>query len=262
MIQDREIQTGRTGKVSGDCWSSLKVFTIARIALGRTGTSVPLKETLNFKLAHAYARDAVYSSIDIDRLSSDFRDLALEFSNVKSKAKDRKEYLQRPDLGRQLDEASVGQLKNFCSTGYDVSIIISDGLSATAISRHVTGLLQELLPQIQRANYTVSPVVVAENARVALADQIGELLKARMTIMLIGERPGLTSYDSLGAYITYSPKIGLTDEARNCVSNIRTAGLSYKAAGDKIFYLTQQVLSRKLSGVNLKDEMNLIDSCK
>jgi ethanolamine ammonia-lyase small subunit len=249
-------QVNDTGNKTYDRWSALKSFTPARIALGRTGTSVPLKEALAFKLAHANARDAVYSSIDLDKLYVELQQFNLPVLITGSKARNRQEYLQRPELGRQLDQDSLRQLCALSSNNFDVAIIIGDGLSAKAINEHAVNLLQLLLLNLRAEGYALAPLIVARNARVALGDEVGESLKAKLTVIVIGERPGLSSADSLGAYLTYSPRKGLTDEARNCVSNIRTGGLQYEIASYKIMFFIREALRRKISGVKLKDTLD------
>jgi ethanolamine ammonia-lyase small subunit len=240
-----------------DPWSGLRQFTAARIGLGRTGSSVPLREALAFRLAHAHARDAVYSALEWDTLLPELEALALPVCQVHSKAENRQQYLQRPDLGRQLHEEDHTPLRQH-ATSADVALIVADGLSATAINEHAAPLLRELLPKLREAGFSIAPLVVAEQARVALGDEIGEFLQTKLALVLIGERPGLSSPNSLGAYLTYAPKVGLTDEARNCVSNIRPEGLPYAAAADKLFYLISEALRRQLSGVQLKDETGLL----
>ena len=240
-----------------DPWAGLRAFTAARIALGRTGTSVPLREALAFRLAHAHARDAVYSTLASEQLVSDLADFGLPVVQVRSQAATRLEYLQRPDLGRQLAEEARPALSELAGD-YDVALVLADGLSATAANTHALPLLQLLVPKLRQAGLRLAPLVVAEQARVALADEVGHLLGARLVLMLIGERPGLSAPDSLGAYFTYAPRPGLTDEARNCVSNIRPAGLAYAAAADKLFVLLNEALLRQLSGVELKDETGLL----
>ncbi|WP_375434711.1 ethanolamine ammonia-lyase subunit EutC [uncultured Hymenobacter sp.] len=241
-----------------DPWATLKAHTAARIALGRTGTSVPLREALAFRLAHAHARDAVYSALDPDKLLAALASLQLPLLQVHSKAHDRQEYLQRPDLGRQLHEEARTQLKKHGTQGVDLVLIMADGLSAEAVNEHAVPLLQRLLPKLQQAGFRVAPLVLAAQARVAIGDEIGELLRAQVALILIGERPGLSSPDSLGAYFTYGPRPGLTDEARNCVSNIRPEGLTYDLAADRLFFLLSESLRRKLSGVQLKDDTHLL----
>ena len=243
---------------SPDPWATLKAHTAARIALGRTGTSVPLCEALAFRLAHAHARDAVYSVLDPAKLLAALAPLQLPVLQVRSKAHDRQEYLQRPDLGRQLHEEAHGLLKEHGTQDVDVVFILADGLSAEAVNEHTAPLLQRLLPKLQQAGFRVAPLVLAAQARVAIGDEIGELLRAQLALILIGERPGLSSPDSLGAYFTYGPRPGLTDEARNCVSNIRPEGLTYDLAADRLFFLISESLRRKLSGVQLKDDTQLL----
>ncbi len=233
-------------------WSALKKFTDARIALGKTGVSVSLKEVLKFKMAHAHARDAVFSLLNIDELIKQLSSFRLPVYLLKSKAADKHIYLRRPDLGRQLSDDSVNQLSSTNIT-YDVSISITNGLSATAINNHAMQLLVLLIPMLASSNISIAPICLIENGRVAVADEAASLLNAKISIILIGERPGLSSPDSLGAYITYNPKVGLTDEARNCISNIRKEGLQYKQAADKTFYLIKEALRLKLSGVTLKE---------
>ena len=242
-----------------DPWASLRSFTAARIALGRTGTSVPLAEALAFRLAHAHARDAVYSTLDTDRLLAELAVLGLPTCQVHSQAPDRPTYLRRPDLGRQLSEAARTALPQAAGPACDVAVVLADGLSATAANMHGLPLLRLLLPRLQAMGLRLGPLVLAEQARVALADEVGQLLGARLVLMLLGERPGLSAPDSLGAYFTLGPRPGLTDEARNCVSNIRPAGLPYAAAADKLAWLLGESLRRGISGVALKDEAGLLD---
>jgi len=237
-----------------DSWESLKVFTKARIALGRTGVATPLKEVLDFKMCHAHARDAVYSVLEIGELEEALGQFQLPIIIATSKAGDRTIYLQRPDLGRKLDDVSANNLKNESSYSVDVAIIIADGLSATAINKHVVQLLKKLIPYLKQSILTIAPIVIALQGRVAIADEIGSLLNAKLSLILIGERPGLSSPDSMGAYITYSPFPGTTDESRNCVSNIRPEGLSYDLAAEKVATLIKASLQLKLSGILLKDD--------
>jgi ethanolamine ammonia-lyase small subunit len=241
-----------------DPWAGLRAFTAARIALGRSGTSVPLREALAFRLAHAHARDAVYSTLASEQLGQALSELNLPIGHVQSQATTRQQYLQRPDLGRQLAEASRTELAGLATAACDVALVLADGLSATASNTHAQPLLRHLVPMLRQAGLRLAPLVLAEQARVALGDEVGQLLRARLVLVLIGERPGLSAPDSLGAYFTYGPRPGLTDEARNCVSNIRPAGLGYEAAADKLFFLLSEALRRQLSGVALKDESGLL----
>ncbi len=235
----------------------LKDFTAARIVIGRTGTSIPLKQSLAFKLAHAHARDAVYSELDLRNLSEELKQFELPILHLSSQAVYRDEYLQRPDLGRQLNKESLEFLDGY--TSFDVAIIIADGLSANAVNSNATALLKILLPQLQSSGFAMAPICLVKQARVALGDDIGMQLKAKLTLILIGERPGLSAFDSMGAYITYNPRKGLTDESRNCVSNIRPNGLDFNSAAKKILYLLQEALKRKVSGVVLKDNAGLLN---
>ncbi len=236
----------------------LKEFTAARIGLGRAGTSIPIKQSLAFNLAHAHARDAVYSELDLDRLIENLKEFDLPILQLHSKAAYREQYLQRPDLGRQLNEESTELLERY-KNDPDLVIIIADGLSATAINHNSIGLLRVLIPQLQSADIKLGPVCLVKQARVAIADDIGWALRSKLSIILIGERPGLSAADSLGVYITYQPKPGLTDESRNCISNIRPHGMNFKQAAKKIFYLVQEAFRLKISGVGLKDNLGHLD---
>jgi len=240
--------------INPDPIASLKKFTAARIAIGRAGTSIPIKETLQFKLAHAHARDAVYSVLATEALFNSLKALNLPLLHLHSQAASRHKYLKRPDHGRQLDEASGEQLKAHCA-GYDLAIIIADGLSAEAVNENAFDLLKILVPKLQSAKLKIAPLCLVEQGRVAVGDDIGSGLNAKLSIILIGERPGLSAADSMGAYLTYDPKPGLTDESRNCISNIRPQGLKASPAADKIFYLVMEAFKRKLSGVGLKDDL-------
>ena len=238
---------------------ALQEFTSARIAIGRVGTSIPLKQSLEFKLAHAHARDAVYSELDTNNLTDTLKEFDLPVLHLHSRVNDRRQYLQRPDLGRRLNDGSLDLLLDH-RPQTDIAIILADGLSATAVNENAVGLLQALIPQLLAAGFKLAPISIVEQGRVAIGDDIGHGLKAKLSLVLIGERPGLSSADSLGAYLTYNPKPGLTDEMRNCISNIRPGGLIYKKAAKKIFYLVTEAFKRKLSGVDLKDNAGLLES--
>lgn len=238
--------------------AGLKAFTTARIALGRVGQSMPLKAYQEFKLAHAHARDAVYSELDIDGITDQLKQFDLPVIHLHSAAAYREQYLQRPDLGRKLNEVSLEEVKEYCSER-DITIIIADGLSAAAVDQNTVPLLKILIAKLKAAGFTLSPIILVKQGRVAIADEIGHALGAKLTMILIGERPGLSAADSVGAYITFGPRPGLTDEMRNCVSNIRPNGLSFKHASEKIFYLIKEALTRKLSGVILKDNAGLLN---
>lgn len=241
-----------------DPLASLKQFTAARIGIGRTGVSIPLKQSLAFKLAHAHARDAVYSELDTEKLSTDLKVFEMAVLKLHSKAAYREQYLQRPDLGRQLEDESINQLVDIAVHDVDMVIIIADGLSADAVNSNAVGLLKVLMPQLLLAGLKLAPICLVKQGRVAIADDIGKNLKAKLSLILVGERPGLSAADSMGAYLTFGPQPGLTDESRNCISNIRQHGLTFKPAAKKIFYLIQEALKRKLSGVALKDNAGLL----
>jgi ethanolamine ammonia-lyase small subunit len=230
-------------------WSHLRRHTPARIALGRTGVSLPTSEHLAFQLAHARARSAVHHAIDLTKLAHDLSRFG-PVVDVHSAAPDRATYLQRPDLGRRLSPASAETLAAEVKGPFDVAYVIADGLSAYAIEKNILPFLQ----LSDKAGWTRAPLIVAGQGRVALGDEIGAILGVKLVVMLIGERPGLSSPDSLGIYLTYNPKPGLTDADRNCISNVRTEGLTYAEAAYKLHYLASEAVRRKLSGVNLKDD--------
>jgi ethanolamine ammonia-lyase small subunit len=244
--------------VQSDRWESLKAYTAARIALGRTGTAEPLQALLQFRLAHAHARDAVYAVLDQELLLHELQSLQQAAFVLHTQAANRSEYLQYPDRGRRLHEHAIAQLKEFNSTGYDVCLVLADGLSATAINNHAIPVLKILLPLFESARLSVAPICVVQEGRVAIGDECGYLLQAKLVAVLIGERPGLSSPDSLGVYLTYHPTPGLTDESRNCISNIRPEGLPYQAAAEKTFFLVRESLRLMLSGVGLKDNTGQI----
>jgi ethanolamine ammonia-lyase small subunit len=230
----------------------LETFTQARLAIGNTGSSIPTKASLDFNLAHAHARDAVYSAMDTDRLGELLEEMSLDILALKSRAADRAQYLQRPDFGRKLHPDSL-QILSGQITGADVAFIIADGLSALAIHQNAIPLLKHIVPRLRANNLTIAPVCLVQQGRVAIGDDIGHGLKAKLSIVLIGERPGLSAADSMGVYLTYKPALGLTDNSRNCISNIRPGGLSYQQAADILCYLITEALARKISGIHLKD---------
>lgn len=233
----------------------LRAFTPARVALGRSGASVPTKALLDFTLDHARARDAVHAAFDAPLLAADLGALGLAVTEVRSQAVDRRDYLRRPDLGRQLEPGSAELLARSASKPGQLALVIGDGLSAAAVQAHAVALVRRLLPLLAADDgVAIGQIVVASGARVALGDEIGAILGARMVVTLIGERPGLSAPDSLGAYLTFAPKPGRTDAERNCVSNIHRAGLSYDEAAFKIAWLVREGLARQVSGVALKDE--------
>jgi ethanolamine ammonia-lyase small subunit len=253
--------------VVSDPWSSLRQFTAARIALGRAGQALPLREVLALRLAHARARDAVHEPFDDVALGEQMRGLtgdtlsapdagAIAVHHLASCAIDRLEYLQRPDKGRTLDPASTALLSarpaNEC--GRDVAIVVADGLSAIAVHAHAAAFVRELLSRFAATAITVGAICLVRQGRVAIGDEIGQHLRARLALVILGERPGLTAPDSLGVYLTYAPRPGLTDDSRNCVSNIRPDGLPLPAAADRVSRLVLEALRLQLSGVALKDD--------
>ena len=233
---------------------SLKAFTQARIALGSTGVSEPLAAALQFRMAHAHARDAVYSMIDVESMQRQLEAQYLSSVIVQSKAQTRQDYIRRPDLGRVLHENSAAKLALWNDVPCDISIAVADGLSAHAVNMHALPLLQILIPQLLRAGLILSPIVLVQQGRVAIADETGHILRAKLSLILIGERPGLSAADSMGAYLTYNPRPGLTDECRNCISNIRPNGLPLEMAAHKAFHLIREAMRLQLTGVQLKDE--------
>lgn len=237
-----------------DPWQGLRRLTAARIAQGHAGVSMPTAPQLAFQLAHAQARDAVHVALDVDALAARLPAASLR---VRSMAADRQTYLRRPDLGRQLDPASRGRLQAGHGP-FDVCLVLADGLSAPAIARHTAPLLDLLWPAF--AAMKVAPLVIAEQARVALGDDIASALGAQLVVVLIGERPGLSAADSLGIYLTWAPRVGLTDERRNCISNVRPEGLPYAEAAALLLYLMDGARSSGTSGVALKDERALAGS--
>ncbi|MBI1424700.1 MAG: ethanolamine ammonia-lyase subunit EutC [Gammaproteobacteria bacterium] len=238
-----------------DSWAFLRRFTFARIALGHAGGSVPTQALLDFRLAHARARDAVYHAMDIDRLQQALQELALLQIRVNSLAENRTTYLQRPDLGRSLhpDSRQILTAANK-TTDYDIVFMIGDGLSAIAVEQHATALLAATLPALHQQKWRIGPLILAEQARVALGDDVGKTLGTKLIVVIIGERPGLSSPDSMGIYLTWAPRPGRTDAERNCISNIRPQGLSMADAANKLLYLINQARRLRLSGIELKDE--------
>ncbi len=241
-------------------WSALRAFTPARIGLGRTGISLPTAAQLDFQLAHAQARDAVHRPLDVQVLCREVEALGLASVPLHSAATNRAVYLQRPDLGRQLGAASRHLLEARRTqrqaggmASHDLAFALVDGLSALAVQRHAMPLLAEVLSRLG-ASWSVAPVAVVEQGRVAVGDGIGELLDAELVVVMIGERPGLSSPDSLGLYLTWEPRIGRSDAERNCISNVRPEGLSYRDAAARLVYLLTGARQRRLSGVALKDD--------
>ena len=240
-----------------DPWIALRRFTQARIALGRAGHAVPTQALLDFQLAHAQARDAVQFPWNIDAFAEQLRDIGEETLILQTPVSSRSEYLRRPDFGRVLTEESRIRLCNFKARGVDVALIVSNGLSSTAVERRGIALLQTILEGLRVRQFRIAPICLVANGRVALLDDIGSVLDARVAVIVIGERPGLSAADSLGIYLGYAPKQGNTDAERNCISNIHPPeGLSYESATRKLLYLIEESIRRGFSGVALKDEMD------
>ena len=235
-------------------WAELRRHTPARIALGRSGTSQRTADWLRFAADHALARDAVHLPLDEAALRAGLiEDGWPEPMTVRSRAGTRAEYLRRPDLGRRLDAADAAALRSRADAPVDLALMLGDGLSAAALQAHARPLLRALREALAQ-RMSQAPPVLALQARVALGDEIGELLQARLVLVLIGERPGLSSPDSLGAYLTYGPAVGRHDAQRNCVSNIRPVGLAPALAAQRLAWLIQASLRRGLSGIALKDD--------
>ncbi|KAA8606986.1 ethanolamine ammonia-lyase [Salipiger aestuarii] len=236
-----------------DPWARLRRHTSARIALGRTGVSLGTARNLEFQVAHAQARTAVHSALDLDALEQAVGPLV----RLTSRAPDRAAYLQRPDRGRRLDDTSAQMLETQ-RKGADLAIVLADGLSSLATQDQAPGFLSAFLPLLD--GFSVAPLVAATQARVAIGDEIGAILNARMVVVLIGERPGLSAADSLGLYLTFGPKRGRTDADRNCISNIRPRGLSSADAAHRAAWLVREAFRLGLSGVGLKDRTVTVDA--
>ncbi|MVT70130.1 ethanolamine ammonia-lyase subunit EutC [Bradyrhizobium pachyrhizi] len=234
--------------------ADLRELTPARVGLGRSGASLPTDALLSFTLDHARARDAVHAAFDVRGIAAGLAGLGITSLEVSSQAHSRRDYLRRPDLGRMLDSASRRSLETCGITACPCAIVIGDGLSPTAVNVHAVELIRHLVPRLAADKVDAGAVIAASGARVALGDEIGAIIGARMLVMLIGERPGLSAPDSLGAYLTFAPRIGLTDADRNCISNIHRAGLSYAEAAFRISWLVREGLARQITGVALKDE--------
>jgi ethanolamine ammonia-lyase small subunit len=234
-------------------WIALGRLTQARLALGRVGASLPTDAVLRFGWDHAQARDAVQQPFDVDALRAAIGQCGFETIPVQSRAPDRATYLMRPDLGRRLSDESAAALQARPRVPCDLLLVVGDGLSCSAVIRHAPPLLAQLAAQ-RPAHWRLGPVVIASQARVALADDIGGCLEAPMVAILIGERPGLSSPDSLGVYFTWAPRIGRSDAERNCISNIRPQGLSCELAARRLLWLCARASQLGLSGIGLKDE--------
>lgn len=251
-------------------WQQLRNFTSARIALGRTGNSIPTKALLSFQLDHAQAKDAVHCALDTTALGQTLTQLPQVQSLtpsvpqvVESKISDRLMYLQRPDLGRQLNPESWQRLvKQAASLNFtpDLAIVVADGLSSTAIQHHAAPFIERLLTRMSESGtWLLAPITIVKQGRVAVGDDVAECFGAKMVLVLIGERPGLSSPDSMGLYLTWGAKRGSKDSERNCISNIRPEGLSYDDACNRTMYLLEEARRLHLSGVNLKDRSDIQD---
>ncbi|WP_432694990.1 ethanolamine ammonia-lyase subunit EutC [Marinobacterium sp. YM272] len=260
--------------VTSNPWQSLRAFTDARIGLGRAGVSLPTSELLDFQLAHAQAQDAVHQPLDVAALLEQLNPLIYDCGldpchSLQSRVPDRPTYLQRPDLGRRLDEASAVVLRQYTLSNhraYDLAIAVVDGLSSRAIAENTQPFLAELCAALKndKEEWSLAPLSVVTQGRVAIGDEIGDLINARAVLVMIGERPGLSSPDSLGLYLTWDPRVGLNDARRNCISNVRKAGLDYPDAVRKLMYLLKESRRMQLSGVQLKErsEEPLIDGAQ
>jgi ethanolamine ammonia-lyase small subunit len=237
----------------------LRRFTPARVALGRTGQALPTAELLKLQVAEVYAREAVHSSLDVTQLAADLAPLQRDILVVQSVAPDRTAYVRRPDWGRRLDDESRRRLSG--RTGScDVVFVIADGLSALAVHLHARVLLEHVLPLLSTEDWRIAPIIVVQQGRVAIGDEVGEIVGASLSVLLIGERPGLSASDGLSVYLTWNPHRGLTDADRNCLSNIRKGGLSYYAAAQRLALLMNEAKRLKLSGVNLKEGERVLSS--
>jgi ethanolamine ammonia-lyase small subunit len=232
----------------------LKSFTMARVGLGRTGNSVATADLLDFQLAHARARDAVRGAFDPSALAMELRENGLDSLAAASAARTRDEYLRRPDLGRRLDAPSARAIQSLGGP-FDIVFVIADGLTPLAVQNQAVPLLTSVIAQLDSAARHIAPIVIVMQGRVGLSDEIGALARAALGVILIGERPGLSSFDSMGVYLTWSPRPGRSDADRNCISNIRPEGLTVGAASELLLLLIREARSRQLSGVALKPEM-------
>ena len=239
--------------IEHDPWSDLKRFTDARIALGRTGCSVLTDDYLQFSLAHALARDTIYMPFESDKVGERLHGLGLDTLEVSSRATSRSVFLRQPDMGRRLIDESRKRLTDMNYKGADVLLVIGDGLSSKAVNKQAVPLISRFLPYMDELGLSVGPVVMAHESRVALGDDIAECLHCGLVAILIGERPGLSSPDSLGVYITYKPFAGRLESERNCISNIRPEGLNYDRAAFKMAWLIEAAYDMGKTGTALKD---------
>ena len=244
-------KTPATG--AGELWAKLRKLTAARIGLARSGASLATRPLLEFQLAHARARDAVHAVFDEAQLGDQLAPLGLPVLRIASAVADKQTYLMRPDLGRQFGPGSAEVLAPHAGA-HDVVFVVSDGLSALAAQSHAAPLLAEVVPALAKQNWRIAPLVVVRHGRVAIGDAVASALGAACAVVLIGERPGLSAPDSMGAYLTWQPGPKTTDADRNCISNIRPDGIGYADAAAKLAYLLAAIRGRRLSGVQLKDE--------
>jgi len=236
-----------------DFWSGLRRLTAARIGLRRAGASVATGPLLDFQLAHARARDAVMEPLDEARLAAELAGLGGPVISIASAAADRQTYLVRPDLGRRLAAGADAALA-LHKADYDVAFVVADGLSARAVTRHAQPVLSATMPVLRAEAWQLAPVVIVRHGRVAIGDAVATALGATSVAVLIGERPGLSAPDSMGAYLTFKPHAQTSDAERNCISNIRLQGIDHATAGFKLVHLLRAMRERRLSGVQLKDE--------
>lgn len=234
-------------------WDWLKSFTDARIAMSRTGCSLTTKDYLDFSLAHAKAKDSITTPFDRKRIKTELQKIGLEALYADSAALDRSTFITRPDLGKHLSDHSREELARINYPGADVLIVIGDGLSSKAVHEQAVPLIRHLLPYLKELNLSLAPIILANQSRVALGDDIAEVMHCRLVAMLIGERPGLSSPDSLGVYMTYNPHRNRLESERNCISNIRPSGLSHDRAAFKLAWLIESAFSNRFSGTKLKD---------
>lgn len=235
-------------------WTRLRRLTAARIGLSRSGASLSTAPLLAFQLAHARARDAVHAELDTPRLASDLAPLGLPVLTVSSAASDKQTYLMRPDLGRALTPESEQTLAAAGHGGScDVAFVVSDGLSARAVQSHAAPVVSATLQLLRREDWRLAPLVVVSHGRVAVGDAVASALRATCVVVLIGERPGLSAPDSMGAYLTCRPGVLTSDADRNCVSNIRPDGIGYADAAAKLAHLLNAMRKDGISGVSLKD---------
>jgi ethanolamine ammonia-lyase small subunit len=252
--KSKQPRPARASNATHDPWTALRQVTAARIGLARCGASLATQPLLELRLAHARARDAVHEPLDQARLAADLAELGLPVLTVASQAHDRQQYLMRPDLGRLLTPAAEAELTPLGSRGHDLVFVIADGLSARAVQSHARPLLAQVIPVLAAEGWRIAPLIVAHHGRVALGDRIATAVRADIVTVLIGERPGLSAPDSMGAYLTWQPGPQTTDADRNCISNIRPEGVGYADAAFTLTHMLLAIRLHRLSGVRLKDD--------